>query len=158
MNHDSFVQVASAKTDASARIVYCHCAYAQVVPAEVKQEVLRRLAEEGVAFDAVPDLCEMSARRDPGLKSLALAAGPNRIKIAACFPRAVRGLFIAADAPLGEAGVDILNMRTESADAVVAALLGADGRAADLPGSSDSGATASASAPEAAAASAQERT
>ncbi len=99
-----------------ARILYCHCAYAQVVPAEVKQEVLRRLSESGVAFDAVADLCEMSARRDPGLKSLAAEGG---VKIAACFPRAVRGLFIAADAPLPEGGVDILNMRTESAETVV---------------------------------------
>lgn len=104
----------------AARIVYCHCAFAQVVPAEVKQEVLRRLAESGTAFDAVADLCEMSARRDPGLKALAAAGG---VKIAACFPRAVRGLFIAADAPLPEQGVAICNMRTDTADQVMAALL-----------------------------------
>jgi hypothetical protein len=109
-----------------ARIVYCHCAYAQVVPAEVKQEVLRRLAESGVAFDAVADLCEMSARRDPGLKAL---AAEGEVKIAACYPRAVRGLFIAADAPLPEQGIEILNMRTETADQVVSALLTVGGRA-----------------------------
>jgi hypothetical protein len=108
-----------------ARIVYCHCAYAQVVPAEVKQEVLRRLAESGVAFDAVADLCEMSARRDPGLKAL---AAEGEVKIAACYPRAVRGLFIAADAPLPEQGIEILNMRTETADQVVSALLTVGGR------------------------------
>jgi hypothetical protein len=111
-----------------ARIVYCHCAYAQVVPAEVKQEVLRRLAESGAAFDAVADLCEMSARRDPGLKAL---AAEGQVKIAACYPRAVRGLFIAADAPLPEQGVEVLNMRTESADQVVSALLTIGGRAID---------------------------
>src|SRR5882757_8617683 len=94
------------------RILYCHCTYAQVVPAEVKQEVLRRLADSGAAFDAVADLCEMSARRDPGLKSLAAEGGQGTVKIAACFPRAVRGLFIAADAPLPENGVQICNMRT----------------------------------------------
>jgi hypothetical protein len=109
-----------------ARIVYCHCAYAQVVPAEVKQEVLRRLAESGVAFDAVADLCEMSARRDPGLKAL---AAEGEVKIAACYPRAVRGLFIAADAPLPEQGIEILNMRTETADQVVSALLTVRGHA-----------------------------
>src|SRR5262249_41360772 len=97
------------------RIVYCHCAFAQVVPPEVKQEVLRRLAESGVAFDAVADLCEMSARRDPGMKALAAAGGDGGVKIAACYPRAVRGLFIAADAPLAEQGVEICNMRTDSA-------------------------------------------
>ena len=102
------------------RILYCHCAYAQVVPPEVKQQVLTKLAEAGVAFDAVADLCEMSAKRDPAMAHLA-AGGP--VKIAACFPRAVRSLFIAAEAPLPEQGVEICNMRTESAERVVEALL-----------------------------------
>lgn len=113
-----------------ARIVYCHCAFAQVVPAEVKQEVLRRLAESGTAFDAVADLCEMSARRDPGLKAL---AAEGDVKIAACFPRAVRGLFIAADAPLPAAGVEICNMRTDTADQIISALLTVDGREIETP-------------------------
>lgn len=102
------------------RILYCHCAYAQVVPPEVKQEVLRKLAESGVAFDAVADLCEMSAKRDPALKQLA-CGGP--VKIAACYPRAVRWLFNAADAPLPGQDVEIRNMRTETAEQVVDALL-----------------------------------
>lgn len=111
---------------AAPKILYCHCAYAQVVPPEVKRQVLRELSESGVAFEAVPDLCEMSARRDAGLK--ALAAGGD-LKIAACFPRAVRGLFIAADAPLPETGVEICNMRTESAEQVISAILTIGGRA-----------------------------
>jgi hypothetical protein len=105
------------------RILYCHCTYAQVVPPEVKQQVLRKLAESGVAFDAVADLCELSAKRDPALKQI---AGGGPVKIAACFERAVRGLFIAAETPLPESGVEIRNMRTETADQVVEALL--DGR------------------------------
>ena len=55
-------------------ILYCHCQYAQVVPKDVKDAVLRRLCESGVAFDAVADLCEMSARRDPALKQFAAIA------------------------------------------------------------------------------------
>ena|SRR6266404_188201 len=102
------------------RILYCHCAYAQVVPPEVKQQVLRKLAESGVAFEAVADLCEMSAKRDPSLKEIA-EGGP--VKIAACFPRAVRGLFIAAETPLPEEGVEIRNMRAETAEQVVESLL-----------------------------------
>ena len=102
------------------RILYCNCTYAQVVPPEVKQQVLRKLAESGVAFDAVADLCELSAKRDPALKQIA-EGGP--VKIAACFERAVRGLFIAADTPLPENGVEIRNMRVESADQVVESLL-----------------------------------
>ena len=50
---------------APAPILYCHCAYAKIVPAATKQEVLERLVRSGVPFEAVPDLCEMSARKDP---------------------------------------------------------------------------------------------
>ena len=107
--------------DEPRRILYCHCAYAQVVPKAVKEEVLRRLGESGVAFDAVADLCEMSARRDPALKQL--AAGGN-VKIAACYPRAVKWLFHAAGVPMPDTGVEVVNMRTEPAETVVAAVLG----------------------------------
>ena len=103
------------------RIVYCHCAYAQVVPKAVKEEVLRRLVESGVAFDAVADLCEMSAKRDPMLKQL---SQEGSVKIAACYPRAVKWLFNGAGSPLPEQGVDVINMRTETADRVVYAVLG----------------------------------
>jgi hypothetical protein len=103
------------------RILYCHCNYAQVVPPEVKQQVLQKLAESGVAFDAVADLCEMSAKRDPSLAQIA-SGGP--VKIVACYPRAVRWLFNAADVPLPAEGVEIRNMRTETADQVIEAVLG----------------------------------
>ena len=100
-------------------ILYCHCKYAQVVPPEVKAEVLRRLCDSGLPFEAVPDLCELSARRDPSLRRLA-SAGP--VKIAACFPRAVKWLFAAADAPLSLGATEVLNMRTQPAAEVTAAL------------------------------------
>lgn len=103
-----------------ARILYCHCAYAQVVPPEVKAAVLQRLCQAGVDFEAVADLCEMSARRDPSLGRLA-ESGP--VKIAACYPRAVKWLFAAAQAPLSEAQTEVLNMRQQSAETVTAALL-----------------------------------
>src|ERR1044071_4890697 len=59
------------KMEKTARILYCHCAYATVVPKEVKEEVLARLSASGVAFDAGADLCVMSARNDPAMKELA---------------------------------------------------------------------------------------
>lgn len=102
------------------RILYCHCAYARVVPQDVKNEVLVRLADSGRAFETVPDLCEMSARSDPALKQLA-SDGP--VKIAACYARAVKWLFSAAGAPLPEQGIEILNMRVESAAQVATAIL-----------------------------------
>src|SRR4026207_214292 len=76
----------------SPRILFCNCTYAQVVPREVKEAVLKKLCESGVAFDAVADLCEMSARHDPALQRL---ASGGSVKIAACFPRAVKWLFAA---------------------------------------------------------------
>ena len=36
------------------RILYCHCAFARVVPADVKSGVLARLAESSIEFEAVP--------------------------------------------------------------------------------------------------------
>ncbi len=102
------------------RILYCPCAYAQVVPAEVKAAVLRKLCDAGVAFDAVPDLCEMSARQDPNLKNL---VSGGCVKIAACYPRAVKWLFAAAKAPLPPDGAEVLNMRIQTAEEIVAALL-----------------------------------
>ena len=101
------------------RILYCHCAYSQVVPHEVKHQVLEKLCGAGIPFDAVPDLCEMSARRDPKLAEL--AAGP--VRIVACYPRAVRWLFSAAGTPLPQ-GVEVLNMRVEPAAAILHKIAG----------------------------------
>lgn len=105
------------------RILYCHCQYAQVVPKDVKEVVLRRLCERGVAFDAVADLCEMSARKDPSLKQL---AANGAVKIAACFPRAVKGLFHQCGADLAADKAEVLNMRTLTADEICARLAAAD--------------------------------
>jgi hypothetical protein len=103
----------------SPRILYCNCTYAQVVPKEVKEAVLRKLCESGVAFEAVADLCEMSARKDPALKRL---ADGDVIKIAACYPRAVKWLFAAANAALPADRTEILNMRVQNAEEVATAL------------------------------------
>lgn len=104
------------------RIIYCHCAYARIIPAEVKNAVLDRLAESGRAFEAVPDLCEMAARQDPRLAELAGQDGGDTV-IAACFPRAVRWLFHGAGSPLPAEGVRVVNMREGEAEALAAAIL-----------------------------------
>jgi len=110
-------------TPPAPRILYCHCQYAQVVPREVKEAVLRRLCEAGVDFEAVADLCEMAARKDPDLVRLQASGA---VKIAACFPRAVKGLFHQAEADLSPAETEVLNMRTEAPDEIVARLLAPD--------------------------------
>ena len=98
------------------RILYCHCTYAQVVPKEVKEAVLKRLCESGIAFEAVADLCEMSARQDPALQRL---TDGGTLKIAACFPRA---------APLDVTTTEVLNMRVQTAEEVCQSLLGSEMR------------------------------
>jgi Pyruvate/2-oxoacid:ferredoxin oxidoreductase delta subunit len=117
------------------RLLYCHCAYARVVPPAVKADVLAGLTNAGVAFEAVSDLCQMSARQDPRMKELA-EGGP--VTIAACYPRAVRGLFIQSETPLPDEGVTICNMRTDSAEDVLKAMLNGNAPAppaleADVP-------------------------
>ncbi len=112
------------------KILYCHCQYAQVVPKDVKETVLRKLCESGVAFDAVADLCEMAARRDPALTQLA-ASGD--LKIAACFPRAVKGLFHQCGADLAADKTEVLNMRTMTAEEICARLTAGD-LLANVPG------------------------
>lgn len=97
------------------KILFCNCTYAQVVPVETKKAVLQKLCQSNAAFDAVADLCEMAARRDPRLQTL--AQGGN-LKIAACYPRAVKWLFASANAPLDLAATEVLNMRVESAEEV----------------------------------------
>jgi hypothetical protein len=102
------------------RVLYCHCAFAKVVPPAVKIAVLAGLSEANVEFDAVPDLCEMSARNDPRLRDL---AGQQPLHVAACFPRAVKWLFAAAGAELAPE-TRVWNMRTDTAETVLTGLLG----------------------------------
>lgn len=100
-------------------IVYCHCAYARVVPDAVKQGVLKHLCEMDAEFEAVADLCELSARKDPCLNDI--ASRPS-VKIAACYPRAVKWLFSAAGSGLDRAKVEVLNQRTDSVESISASL------------------------------------
>jgi hypothetical protein len=91
--------------------LYCRCAYAQVVPEPVKNARLEELCASGEDFLAVPDLCEMAANRDPRLAEFAATEG---LRIVACHPRAVKGLFTQAGCPL-PASAEIINMREGAA-------------------------------------------
>jgi len=102
------------------RILYCHCNYAQVVPEETKQAVLKKLCDSGVAFDAVADLCELAARKDPSLQRLA-DGGP--VKIAACYPRAVKWIFGGVGCRLSAENTEVLNMRVETPEDIFESIL-----------------------------------
>ncbi len=114
----------TAANSAERRILYCHCAFSRVVKEEVKSAVFAGLASSGQAFDAVPDLCELAARQDPALHRL--AAGRRPVEIVACYPRAVRWLFHAAEADLPEDNVRIHNMRAEESTTILERLLKED--------------------------------
>jgi hypothetical protein len=118
-------------TPESPGILFCNCAYAQIIDPAVKAAVLRSLCDSGKSFEAVADLCEMSARKDPALKRL--AAGGD-VKIAACYPRAVKWLFAASGAPLDPARTEVLNMRDATAAQVGERLLAGDLQANLPPG------------------------
>jgi hypothetical protein len=101
-------------------ILYCHCAYANVVPVETKTAVLDQLVKSGAEFNAVPDLCEMAARRDSRLAGL---VSKTPLRIAACYPRAVKWLFASAGAKIDGQDVEVINMRTDSAESVIQRVL-----------------------------------
>lgn len=113
------------------RILYCRCAFAQVVPQETKDAVLQNLCDSGASFESVSDLCEMAARKDARLEEL--IDGEEPVKIVACYPRAVKWLFHNAGISLpeskdstegeDESGVEVLNMREQSADEITSRLL-----------------------------------
>ena len=105
----------------TASVLFCECRFAQVISPEMRESVRRGLDEAGVAYETVPDLCEMAARRDPALARL--AGGPV-VKVAACHPRAVKWLFHQAGSPLAAERTEILNMRTLPAEEVVRGLCG----------------------------------
>lgn len=97
-------------------ILYCHCAYARVIPKETKLEILKKLSDSGIPFEAVPDLCQWSAEKEPALKNF---AEKDNLQILACYPRAVKWLFKAAQAPLNEETTEILNMRADEPQAII---------------------------------------
>ncbi len=106
-------------TDEAKRVLYCHCAYFDVVPTDTRLQVLAALQNSGVALTAVKDLCALAADEDPLLKKL---ARPEELTVVACYPRAVGALFGAAGAPLDEQRVTVLNMRTQSPEQILDAL------------------------------------
>ena len=97
------------------RWLYCHCAYAKVVPAQRKAAVLEGLGASERDFHAVPDLCEMSVAGHEALRSF---AADEALGIVACYPRAVRWMFDKAGVRLADA-VPIVNMRSQEAETVL---------------------------------------
>jgi NAD-dependent dihydropyrimidine dehydrogenase PreA subunit len=109
------------------KTIYCHCAYYQFTPDSVKEKVLNALKGSGIEYEAVADLCQMCAEQGPELKRW---AQHEKIRIIACYPRAIKWLFHRAGSPLAETGVEFLNMRTDSTEKIISSLTdtSADGK------------------------------
>lgn len=115
----------STAVETKEKIVFCNCAYTRILPTRVKEKVRNELLAEGVEFEDVEDLCRLSANRDPKLGEM--AAEPQ-LKIAACYPRAVKWLFHAAGEELKDDSTQFLNMREQDANEVCQGLLGREAR------------------------------
>jgi hypothetical protein len=89
-----------------------------VVPDATKQAVLKALAESGRPFEAMADVCEASARKDPALAKLMKQPG---LQMIACHRRAVAWLMHAAGTALPDE-VPVHNMKTSSADDIMKSL------------------------------------
>lgn len=101
-------------------VLYCDCAYSDIIPESIKDRVRDFLSTlpEDISVAGVIDLCELAARKDAGLQTLAQAE--NAVVIA-CYDRTVRWL-------LHRAGVKDTNhirfvtMRGRTAEEVLAEL------------------------------------
>jgi NAD-dependent dihydropyrimidine dehydrogenase PreA subunit len=101
-------------------ILFCNCSYFQIIPEDVKSKILEELKRSGIEFEAVADLCEMSAKNDVSLKRFAKA---DSITVVGCYPRTIRWLFHAGQAPLSQKSIKVLNMRTNNAETIISELL-----------------------------------
>lgn len=108
-------------------ILFCACAYSDVIPTAIKSEALAAAGDADVRV--VADLCGCAAGRD---SVLAECAAADTLTIVACHPRAVRALFAWAGVPLDETRVRFVNLRdTAAAQGEPAAP--ADSASAELP-------------------------
>ncbi len=116
------------------KILYCHCAFAQVIPNEVKQAVLDKLLQSNTKFETVPDLCEMSARKDPILQSLCRR---NKHSYSCLLQKSCVRTFSFCWLSPSKEGPQIINMRVLNAEEAINTLL-----ANDLPSDTISSVTA----------------
>ncbi len=100
------------------KILYCDCAYCDIVDKKKKESVRSALTASGMDVVTIPDLCRVAAKERSLLKEVSAS---RSLSVVACFPRAVKALFEFA-------GVDkkvklrVFNMRTSSASEILAEL------------------------------------
>ena len=105
-------------------ILYCQCANSQIISDDVKSQVLGALEKSGKDFRIVDDLCGMAAEQADELQTI---AGGNKLKIVACYARAVKCLFAWAGVDTDK--IEFFNMRTTSPEEIITSLLEIDYKA-----------------------------
>jgi Pyruvate/2-oxoacid:ferredoxin oxidoreductase delta subunit len=103
-------------SNADPTILFCHCAYSKSINENTRDVLFDALKNTGAKIQSVADLCKLSAEKDPALAEL---AQQENLRIAACFPRAVKWLFEDVGASLPDS-VPIHNMRTDNHEGLVA--------------------------------------
>jgi Pyruvate/2-oxoacid:ferredoxin oxidoreductase delta subunit len=95
-----------------------------MIPRDTREKTLAELSRAGLAVETVSDLCGLAACRDPRLREWAQSPA---LAVVACFPRAIRWLFHAAGAPALNGQVRLFNMRTQTPEEIIGALMKDDG-------------------------------
>lgn len=103
-------------------LVICRCATGRVGSESVRQEVLNSLSARGIPCSVVDDLCGLAASRRPVIREL--AAGGGWLTVVACHPRAVRWVLSAAGFPVESGRLRVLDLRTLSAEEILAGIQG----------------------------------
>jgi NAD-dependent dihydropyrimidine dehydrogenase PreA subunit len=102
-------------------ILFCNCGYSDIIDQTIRAEILKKLAATELDFEAVQDLCELAAKKDPKLKRWAQS---ESLTIVACYRRTVKWLFDSADAELDPEKTKFHNMRTSTAEEIISSLFG----------------------------------
>jgi NAD-dependent dihydropyrimidine dehydrogenase PreA subunit len=98
-------------------ILYCNCSHRELLVPELSRRQVRiALSKTDAHVLEVADFCELAARRDPVLATLAQAAD---LRIVACHRRTIKWLFTWAGMDLAQR-VPVLNMRTQTPETVIA--------------------------------------
>lgn len=94
------------------KLLVCECSRYHLLPEKYLKALFSALEKENIPFVRVPDLCDLCARKNPGL-----AQFTSEAMIVACHSRAIQWLFHHAGQPL--TGTTCLNLRTGKPAAVL---------------------------------------
>jgi NAD-dependent dihydropyrimidine dehydrogenase PreA subunit len=90
------------------------------MPENVKNTVLAELRQTGTRFVEIADFCGLIADRNPQLQNI--LAETNAVTVIACYPRTIKWLLDSAGWMHHDLQLQVFNLRTSSADEIIAQL------------------------------------